>query len=142
MASGKQTAPRSLVRELLQPYVYKRTQGRWTRQVTGLALCVAVALGAWSFNQYFAAAHPALRLWVPMVILVAGCWLAYRVVNMPRFADFLIAVEAEMNKVSWPTRSELWRSSLVVMATIFVLAAILTIYDFFWITIFQTLLGI
>ena len=31
--------------------------------------------------------------------------------NMPRFADFLIAVEAEMNKVSWPSKAELIRSS-------------------------------
>ena len=34
---------------------------------------------------------------------------------MPAFADFLIAVEAEMNKVSWPTRHELIRASMVVM---------------------------
>ncbi len=35
---------------------------------------------------------------------MVGLWLCFRLVNMPRFADFLIAVEAEMNKVSWPTR--------------------------------------
>ena len=34
---------------------------------------------------------------------------------MPAFADFLIAVEAEMNKVSWPTRTELFRGSMVVI---------------------------
>ncbi len=31
-------------------------------------------------------------------------WLAWRVVNVPSFADFLIATEAELNKVSWTTR--------------------------------------
>jgi preprotein translocase subunit SecE len=58
--------------------------------------------------------------------------LSYRMVNLPKFADFLIAVEAEMNKVSWPTRGELFRSSVVVIVTIFALAVILYFFDFFW----------
>ena len=48
---------------------------------------------------------------------------------MPAFADFLISVEGEMNKVSWPSRSELFRASLVVILVIFSLAAILYAYD-------------
>ena len=44
------------------------------------------------------------------VLASLGLWVAFRLVNMPAFADFLIAVEAEMNKVSWPTRGELFRS--------------------------------
>jgi preprotein translocase subunit SecE len=51
---------------------------------------------------------------------------------MPRFADFLIAVEAEMNKVSWPTRIELVRSSIVVIFTIFGLMFVLYFFDIFW----------
>lgn len=31
---------------------------------------------------------------------VVGIWFGYRLVNWPRFADFLISVEAELNKVS------------------------------------------
>jgi preprotein translocase subunit SecE len=34
-----------------------------------------------------------------------------------------------MNKVSWPSRSELFRASIVVMAVIFFLAALLYTYD-------------
>ena len=37
-----------------------------------------------------------------VAVLAFGLWLGYRIVNVPQFADFLIAVEAEMNKVSWP----------------------------------------
>ena len=37
------------------------------------------------------------------LLLLLGLWIGYRLVNMPQFADFLIAVEAEMNKVSWPS---------------------------------------
>ena len=80
-----------------------------------------------------------IRYGVPAVLLAAGVWITYRVVNFPGFADFLIAVEAEMNKVSWPTRSELIRASLVVLITIFVLAAVLTMFDLFWGGVFRTL---
>jgi preprotein translocase subunit SecE len=48
---------------------------------------------------------------------------------MPAFADFLISVEGEMNKVSWPSRGELFRASIVVMLVIFFLAALLFFYD-------------
>src|SRR3712207_7334919 len=43
---------------------------------------------------------------VLLPILLGGLlvWFAWRVVNMPTFADFLIATEAEMNKVSWTSR--------------------------------------
>jgi preprotein translocase SecE subunit len=73
-----------------------------------------------------------LRFLIPGILLVIGVWMSYRVVNVPAFADFLIAVEAEMNKVSWPTRGELFRASMVVLIEIFALAFILTAYDLFW----------
>jgi preprotein translocase subunit SecE len=53
-------------------------------------------------------------------------------VNIPQFADFLIAVEAEMNKVSWPSRGELVRSAAVVIFVIFLLATVLFAYDLIW----------
>jgi preprotein translocase subunit SecE len=61
--------------------------------------------------------------------LVVGLWLGFRVVNLPSFADFLIAVEAEMNKVSWPSRTELIRASLVVIVLMFGLTIVLFTYD-------------
>jgi preprotein translocase subunit SecE len=73
-----------------------------------------------------------LQFGVPFLLLLVGAWIAYRAVNLPAFADFLIAVEAEMNKVSWPTWSELFRASLVVIIVIFALAAILFGFDIFW----------
>ena len=69
---------------------------------------------------------------LPFLLAALGFWMAFRVINMPSFADFLISVEAEMNKVSWPSRSELTRASIVVIVVMFVLAAILFVYDYFW----------
>jgi preprotein translocase subunit SecE len=58
-------------------------------------------------------------------------------VNLPAFADFLIAVEAEMYKVSWPSWTELVRWSMVVIIMIFSIAFLLFGFDLVWTTIFQ-----
>ena len=57
------------------------------------------------------------------------CGLDFAIVNWPSFADFLIAVEAEMNKVSWPSRTELIRASMVVIVLMFGLAPCCYTYD-------------
>ncbi len=124
-----------LLRELLQVGLYKRSQGRIARQITFGAIVLLVVVGAWRLGIYLRlniGMAQAGALGIPLAISVAGIWIAYRLVNLPSFADFLIAVEAEMNKVSWPTRSELFRSSLVVIFSILFLAAILFAYDLFW----------
>jgi len=133
--------------ELIHTGIYKRSQGRITRQVTFAAIAVTVALGFWRLSESlsgttFAEQMPACEYWLPGILLLGGLWIAYRVVNVPNFADFLIAVEAEMNKVSWPTRTELFRASLVVLFTIFILAATLAIFDFLWRLLFTKVLGI
>jgi preprotein translocase subunit SecE len=53
----------------------------------------------------------------------------------------LIAVEAEINKVSWPSRGEMWRSTLVVIVVIFSIGLLLAAFDFFWIWFFK-LIGV
>ena len=132
MAREKPIGANPIVRELFQFGVYKRTQGRVTRQVTFAVLATTVVLGAWRFSVMMMGSSQAMQFGVPLLIVAGGLWLAYRAVNLPRFADFLIAVEAEMNKVSWPTRDVLFRSSAVVMFTIFSLAIILFMYDIIW----------
>jgi preprotein translocase subunit SecE len=66
---------------------------------------------------------------IPLVLLAVGLWASFRIVQIPTFAEFLISVENEMNKVSWPSRGELFRASLVVILVIFFLAGILFAYD-------------
>jgi preprotein translocase subunit SecE len=149
--------------EMLRVGIYKRSQGRITRQITFAAVAVVVALGlmrlsgilktsalaasaaAW-FHQYslllpfywiaagcsWLADKGLFYLWFPGLLLMLGLWACYRLVNIPGFADFLIAVEAEMNKVSWPTKPELFRASLVVLIVIFVLAGMMTLFDLLW----------
>jgi preprotein translocase subunit SecE len=115
---------------LFQLGLYKRSQGRIIRQITFAALMLVVALGAWRLSEV--AHQQAFKYAVPLAIVVIGGWIVYRLVNLPRFADFLIGVEAEMTKVSWPTRPELIRSSIVVIFTIVAFAVLLWFYDAFW----------
>lgn len=102
------------------------------RQATFAALAVIVLLGAWSLSNYYAGHGPTARYTVPLVVMAVGLWASFRVVQLPAFADFLISVEGEMNKVSWPSWGELFRASIVVMVVIFVLAAVLFGYDLLW----------
>jgi preprotein translocase subunit SecE len=118
--------------ELFQAGIYKRTQGRVTRQVTFAAVAIVVAMGCYRLMETLIDFGPAVSYAVPAAVLAVCVWVAYRLVNVPSFADFLIAVEAEMNKVSWPTRGELVRASIVVLVTIFVLAVVLFVFDFWW----------
>jgi preprotein translocase subunit SecE len=83
-----------------------------------------------------------VRFLVPGLFLAAGLWFCFRLVNMPRFADFLISVEAEMAKVSWPSGTEVVRSSIVIIFLMFALAAILAMYDLFWRFVLQYVLRI
>jgi preprotein translocase subunit SecE len=145
----------SMWSEMFQFGVYKRSQGRIARQVTFFVLVVLFAIGCWSLSSYLSPsgllgvvgieirpdspASNAIRFGIPALILAIGVWFSFRLVNVPRFADFLIAVEAEMNKVSWPTRHELFRSSIVVIVLLLLLTAVLFVYDIVWRFLFEWL---
>jgi preprotein translocase subunit SecE len=143
MGKEKTLTSRSIFAEIFQFGVYKRSQGRITRQVTCVTIWIAFALAAWRLWVWMGPDPESyqfpMRIPVFLTVLLAGLWLGFRIVNMPRFADFLIAVEAEMNKVSWPSRAELFRSSLVVIMVIFLLAAVLFGFDLIWQQVFVAL---
>ena len=123
--------------ELLAGGLYKRNQGRVVRQATGIAIGLVAFIGCYVLSQgRLSEFGDAVRYGVPAALLAVGCWVAFRVVNYPRFADFLIAVEAEMAKVSWPTWPEVVRASLVVIGIMLLLAASLAIFDWLWYQVF------
>ena len=73
------------------------------------------------------------HLVVPLILGVLLLWLAWRITNWPTFADFLIATEAEINKVSWTTRKRLVTDTIVVLVTVFFLTGFLFAVDILWI---------
>jgi preprotein translocase SecE subunit len=75
---------------------------------------------------------PSVQFTVPLLLLAGSLWLAWRVVNMPAFADFLIATEAELNKVSWTTQRKLVQDTIVVLVTVLLMAVFLFGMDWTW----------
>jgi len=124
--------------ELLAVDLYKRNQGRLARQLTAAAIGLMVVAGAYILSQGPMADYSrGVKVGVPLGISALAAWIVFRLVNYPRFAEFLISVEAEMGKVSWASKQELYRATVVVLCTMFFLAFVLFFFDFLWQWIFR-----
>jgi len=55
--------------------------------------------------------------------------------------NFLRETKQELNKVTWPSRTELWQSTLVVIVTTLMLALFIGVVDFFLSGIVRIVLG-
>jgi preprotein translocase subunit SecE len=135
---------RPLMQELFASGLYKRNQGKMVRQITAVSIFLVAGVSAWRAHSLFIAPavgdqNRAVGYLIALALAGLGCWIGYRLVNWPKFADFLISVEAELNKVSWPTQRELVRASIVVIFTILFLSAILFAYDAIWKFLFGAL---
>jgi preprotein translocase subunit SecE len=78
---------------------------------------------------------------LPLAIFAGFAFVIYWLVNRPIVADFMIAAEGELKKVTWSTRKELTASTLVVIGVMVVMAAVLFLVDivlqyfFMWINL-------
>jgi len=68
----------------------------------------------------------------PVLLGVLVFWFSWRLVNWPTFADFLIATEAEINKVSWTTRKRLVADTIVVLVAVLFMTSFLFLVDIVW----------
>src|SRR5258708_10349252 len=84
---------------------------------------------------------PAWRLGLPARVAPVLLGFFYRPVQLPPFVEFLIATEAEMNKVSWTSRADLYRATTVVLVTVAIVAVFLFGVDWLWANLLQ-LLGV
>jgi preprotein translocase subunit SecE len=135
---AKQNQNTAFWSELFKANLYKRNQGRLARQLTWVGVMAIVAFGTWTLSQGALAEYDRpIRIGVPLLLTVAAGWIAFRAVNYPRFADFLISVEAEIDKVSWSSWPELIRATIVVLCTMLFLGAVLAGYDFAWVSFFR-----
>ncbi len=81
---------------------------------------------------------PHLRYSLPLLLTALGLLIGWRAVNMPMFADFLIATEAELNKVSWTSGRRLFQDTIVVLVTVVMMAIFLMLADLLWSSVLQT----
>ena len=112
-----------------------------TRQFTAVAIGVILFFGSWTLKDYWLMEidNSWIQIGIPTAIFALGAWITYRAVNFPRIADFLISVEAEMDKVSWASWPELYRSTIVVIGTMLFLGVTLFVFDVVWQTLFEKL---
>jgi preprotein translocase subunit SecE len=107
--------------------IYKPGQGRYARISTGVLLGLFVGYGCNSLRYLLGGTSlsAVLARVIPVaVFLVAAAGIAFAL-NYPKFADFLIETEIEMGRVIWPTRKAVLGSSVVVIVTVLVMAALL-----------------
>ena len=116
------------------PLIHKPGQGYWTRMMSAIGFGMLVLAGvAWlwaKFDAWFSA--ETVYYWragmAASMILVFGGILWY-VLNKPNIVEFMIATEAEMKKVNWPSRREIVGSTIVVIGGTLFIAAVLTVID-------------
>jgi preprotein translocase SecE subunit len=127
---------------------YKRSLGVRVRRLTILGILLIGGSGAMSLfnngvlpNQWLLTMPFGMQPLVLMVgaqngiiflIVLLALWIGFRSVNVPDFAEFLIATEAEMNKVSWSTRRRLAQDTVVVLVTALIMTLFLLVVDLFW----------
>jgi preprotein translocase subunit SecE len=110
------------------------TQLEAARQANALETIDAVNAQIQAFTSSFIAIFPFA---MAGLILLFGMWFGYRLVQWVLFADFLISVEGEMAKVSWPSRSELHMATIVVLTVFFILSGVLYTYDLIFVALFK-----
>lgn len=131
--------------------MYKRKQGQTTRWITFVTSTILWLYAAyrcffsfpdwkWAETVYFySVTIPLVEIPTPditakflisigvgaLLIFISAYWCFWA----SRTSDFLIDTEAEMRKVSWPTSKEVFKSSIVVIIAIIILAVYLYVVD-------------
>lgn len=128
----------SLISTLASTRVYKVTQGRMVRQVTLAVLLAGVLLGCYRLREeYLLDMSESMRLGIPAALFVLGAWAVYRLIHWPQFADFLVAVQGELDKVNWATWEYLIRATGVVLVSMVLVSAFLWVCDIAWLSLFE-----
>jgi preprotein translocase subunit SecE len=121
-------------------HFYKRNQGRYTRVITFVSIMLIVLVGAYLLGkQVLTQFSVPLRFGIPLAVIAAAALLMLWIINRPGSADFLIATEGEMKKVSWSSRKEVIGSTKVVIVTTLIMAAVLFAVDMLFQVVFSTI---
>ena len=129
--------------------IYKRGQGKYTRLCSAFAAAIIAGLGCLQLyvklDAWLTGMPRKTALWVatmvPTGLFVALGLLIFWLVNKPSIADFMIAAESEMKKVSWSSRQEIAVSTLIVIIVVICMAVLLGTTDIGFRTFFTWLLG-
>jgi len=114
--------------------MYKPGQGYWTRVLTAAGVGALAVGGAFWINTHFLTKVSDVVsnqskgiVWA--VVLGSTSIALWIVLNRPRVVDFMIATEAEMKKVAWPSRKTLITMTGVVIGGLLGLALLVAGID-------------
>jgi preprotein translocase subunit SecE len=122
--------------------IYKRGQGYYTRLYSALTMFVIVAFGCYALHEKLRGTNIWVVTLVPAALCVVFSLLIYWLMNKPNFADFLIAAEGEIKKVSWSSRKEITVSTFIVIFVVISMTIMLFTADFIFKYLFMEVLGI
>jgi len=118
---------------------YRPEEGHRSRAVIGIAIAVLSLYGChalwdwlpkgqedfWGKKLYDLGGDEQFRLNPAVTLAVAlslGFLIAtFKLINYPRFVDFLIDTENELKKVSWASQRQVISESIVVLATVIII---------------------
>ncbi|MFO0814337.1 MAG: preprotein translocase subunit SecE [Gemmatales bacterium] len=135
---------------------YKKLQALRIRRITMVTIIGAVGAGVYYYiwrtssistgsapyvwDIPFVSSHSLIlfrspSITIPLLLLGVAIWFAYRLVNHPPMAEFLINTEAEMAKVTWTSRKRLIRDTGVVLLCVLFFAVFLYLLDIIWVLV-------
>ena len=123
--------------------IYKRGQGKYTRLCSAFGVVIIAGLGC--LRLYKKLDGTDFGLWVttmvPAALFVVFGLLIFWLVNKVSVADFMIASEGEMKKVSWSSRKEIAVSTFIVIVVVIFMASLLGVTDLSFQVFFTWLLN-
>lgn len=122
--------------------IYKRGQGKYTRLCSSFGVAIITGLGCLRLYRRLQATD--VGIWVetmvPAGLFVVFCVLILWLINKHSIADFMIAAEGEMKKVSWSSKSEIAVSTFIVIIVVIIMAVLLGLTDLCFSMFFNQLL--
>jgi preprotein translocase SecE subunit len=123
--------------------IYKHGQGKYTRLWSAVGAAGIMGFGCYRLYEKLGTVTD--RLWlqtlIPTVLFVGLGMLLLWIANHPSVADFLIAAEGEVKKVSWSSRQEIAVSTFIVVLVVVVVALLLGASDLGLQVLFDKLLA-
>jgi preprotein translocase subunit SecE len=126
--------------------IYKSGQGYYTRLISAITAGVVVAIGCFQLYKKLEAVDIAsanvrflVQTLVPLAVFTGFGWLIYWLVNKPVVADFMIAAEGEMKKVSWSSRKEIVVSTTVVIFVVIAMSVLMAVTDVVFFRFFKAI---
>jgi len=128
--------------------IYKRGQGKYTRLCSAFAGAIIVGAGCWrlyhKLGVWLAFMPRNSAMWaermIPVCLFVVLGLFIFWLVNKHSVADFMIAAEGEMKKVSWSSRQEIIVSTAIVIIVVTLTALLLGATDLTFQAFFSWLL--